>query len=523
MKRLHRLSPFLLSLALLSTPVAAQDLPAETSAVLRARISGAAPELRLGGETWRASDQLACFYERRSFAPAWSGGRGLRPEADELLAALAAAREDGLRPEDYRTDPLRQLVDQLRRRPAAGSPAEVDLLLTDAFLTFGAHLLNGKVNPEALYADCSVNPEARDLATVLEEALGRGEVRTALADLAPVHPGYRSLREALRRYRDAVARETSLPPVAGPTLRPGDRDPRIRALRQHLTADARADGAPPVPPPAGDPEVFDPGLEEAVRAYQDRHGIVVDGIVGPSTLGKVQETPEQHVREIEINLERWRWLPRDPGERHILVNIAGFRLDAYEAGRHSLGMRVIVGKPATRTPIFSDRMEYIVLNPYWYVPQSIAQNELWPKQRRDPSYFRRNGFEVLSNGRLRQKAGPDNALGRLKLIFPNRYNVYLHDTPARSLFDRTVRSFSHGCIRVERPVDLAAWALNDPRWTPEALQAELDTRQRRQVPLAETLPVHIGYWTAWVDESGVLQGGRDIYKRDADLIDTLRL
>ncbi|HEX7181838.1 MAG TPA: L,D-transpeptidase family protein [Thermoanaerobaculia bacterium] len=499
----------------------AEDLPGtdQGRVVLRARFpaSGAAPRLALEGQRFQGSPELPCFYERRGFVPAWSEGGTLRREVQELLAALAAAEDDGLRAEDYRPAALARLTAALRSHPEAGGLADLDLLLSDAFLTFAAHLRNGQVNPGAIYRDCALKRDPADLATVLEEALTAGRVRAALAGLAPPHRGYGLLREALGRYRRIAARGGPEPVPPGPTLRAGDRGERVAALRTRLAEAALSDAAEPLPA-AEIPDLFDDPLEEAVRGFQRRHGLEDDGVAGPATLAELDQRAEDHVRQIEVNLERWRWLPRDLGRRHVLVNIAAFRLDAVEDGRSALDMRVIVGKPYTRTPMFSSAMEAVILNPSWYVPRSIAVNEIFPKARKDPSYLRRGGYEVLSGSRLRQKPGPQNALGRVKFVFPNRFNVYLHDTPARTLFDRTVRTFSHGCIRIEKPFDLAVWALRDePQWTPEAIRAGIDAGRERRVPLRRTLPVHVAYWTAWVNEGGTLRLGRDVYERDAEL------
>jgi murein L,D-transpeptidase YcbB/YkuD len=506
MKHSRRL-PLLGLLALvpfLSAAQPAQDLSIITTAVLRARISGSAPALHLDAAAWRAAEPLACFYERRSFAPAWSDARGLLPAADELLAALAAAGDDGLRPEDYRAEALLRSLQPVRQRPTPGDLAEADLLLTDAFLRFAEHLRHGKVNPNALYSDCSLAADEADLADLLEKTLAAGRIRPALGELAPPHPEYRRLRDALRRYR-IVATAAA-------------RDPRVETLRERLAADARADGAAAIEPPEGAPEIVDPPLEQAIRAFQERHGLTPDGIAGPATLGEINQSPADHVRQIAVNLERWRWMPRDLGVRHVLVNIAGFRLEAVENGRRALDMRVIVGKPYTRTPMFSSRMTAVAFNPSWYVPTSIATKELYPKARRDPSYFRRNGYQVLTGGRIRQVPGAGNALGRIKFLFPNRFGVYLHDTPSHSLFGQTVRTFSHGCIRIEKPLEMAAWVLgNDSKWTPEAIEAAIATGRERTIPLPDPIAVHVAYWTAWVDDAGVLQVGRDVYGRDAEL------
>lgn len=345
--------------------------------------------------------------------------------------------------------------------------------------------------------------------------LGAQEVASAPLDgPAPAHEGYERLEEALERYRRITDRAEPDPVPSGPALKPGAEGDRVEALRARLAAAAEAEGADPLPD-TDRPELFDAWLEEAVRAFQERHGLQADGIAGASTLAELNRTAEDQIRKIELNLERWRRMPVDLGERHILVNIAAFRLDAIEDGRSVLDMRVIVGRTHTPTPVVSSAIESVVLNPSWYVPKSIASKEIWPKGR---SYIRRNGFEVLPDGKLRQRPGPNNSLGQVKFRFPNRFGVYLHDTPSRSLFDRTFRALSHGCVRVERPEDLAAWVLrDDPQWTSEGIQEALDAGRERSVKLLEPIPVHIAYWTAWVDDYGTLWFGQDVYDLDGEL------
>lgn len=514
----HLLAFATLALAAVSSPAAAQTPPApdDIRVILRSLLpaSGAAPWLAVEGQGFRAAPDIVCFYNRRGFTPAWSEGGALRPQAGELLTALASAADDGLRPEDYRVEALKRRVEAARSHPEAGELADLDLLLSDAFLSFATHLRNGKVNPEAVYRDCKVSRDAGDLAAALEEAVTTGGARITLAGLAPPQRGYELLRQALGRYRRIAGQGGSEPVPPGPSLRAGDRGERVVALRTRLANAADADAAGTVPL-AESPDLFDSPLEEAVRSFQRRHGLEDDGVAGAATLTELNQRAEDHVRQIEVNLERWRWLPRDFGQRYVLVNVAGLRLEAVEDGRTAFDMRIIVGKPYTRTPMFSSAINAVVLNPSWYVPQSIAVNEIFPKARKDPSYLSRGGYEVTGS-RIRQKPGPQNALGRIKFVFPSRFGVYLHDTPARALFGRTVRTFSHGCIRIEKPFDLAVWALReDPRWTPEAIRAVIDSGKERSVPLPRTIPVHVAYWTAWVDDHGILQLGRDVYSRDA--------
>jgi murein L,D-transpeptidase YcbB/YkuD len=520
MSHLFSLLPFV-TLALLGLPSPATQTPPapdEIRFILRGLFpaSGAAPRLEVEGQGFQASPDLFCFYDRRGFAPVWSEGGTPGPRAGELLAALASAADDGLRPEDYRVEALAHRVAAARSRPEAGEMADLDLLLSDAFLTFAAHLRNGKVNPEAIYRDCKVSRDDGDLAAALEEAVTTGGVRTTLAGLAPPQRGYELLRQALGRYRRIAGQGGSQLVPAGPTLRAGDQGERVAALRARLDEAAEADAGEPVPATES-PDLFDASLEGAVRGFQRRHGLEEDGAAGPATLAELNQRAEDHVWQIRVNLERWRWLPRDLGQRYVLVNIAGFRLEAVEDGQTALAMRIIVGKPYTRTPMFSSAINAVVLNPSWYVPQSIAVNEIFPTARKDPSYLSRGGYEVTGS-RIRQKPGPQNALGQIKFVFPSRFGVYLHDTPSRTLFGRTIRTFSHGCIRIEKPFDLAVWALReDPRWTPEAIRAAIDAGEERSVRLPRTIPVHVAYWTAWVDDRGTLQLGRDVYGRDADL------
>ncbi len=513
-------------------PVRAQEAPPQPSLpqtlqlILRARFpaSGKPPELPAAGGSFRAAPGLPCFYDRRKYAPAWVGDQGVRPDADELIAALTDAPADGLDPERYRLADLRQRLTQVKNAPNPGDLAEIDLRLSDAFLRLAADLRNGAVNPDLIYSDCEIDIPEVDLPAALESALATGRVRQALADLAPTHAGYKALKAALARYRALAARGGWPAVPEGPPLKlkPGDRDDRVAAVRARL--EASGDLAPNASPPEAK-DLFDAPLQAALVKFQDEHGLDADGKIGKGTVAALNVPAEQRVRQIEINLDRWRWLPRDLGERYIMVNIAGFHLDVVEGGRPVLAMKIVAGKPSTRTPMFTGRMVNVVFNPYWNVPSDIARKEVLPKIAREPGYQGSEGFEVLhtKNGvEVRQKPGPKNSLGRVKFLFPNRFNVYLHDTPARALFSRTVRGFSHGCMRIEKPVELAEYLLkDDPAWTPEKIAATLDKGRETWVTIPKPLPVHVVYWTAWVDDAGTLQLRDDLYGRDKPLLKIL--
>jgi len=521
------------------SPLGAQEqaqpsLPQRLQPILRARFpaSGEPPELPAADGAFRATPALPCFYDRRQYAPAWTDERGMRLDAEDLIAALGDAPADGLDPERYRLADLRQRLAQAESRPAPDDLAEIDLRLTDAFLRLAADLRYGAVNPELIYADCEIDIPEVDLPAALESALAAGRVRPALAELAPAHAGYRALKAALAQSRSLAAKGGWPAVPDGPPLRPGGRDERVALLRARLEASgdlppetpvaSEASPAPPPPPMARD--LFDAPLQAALRRFQERHGLD-PGALGKATLAALNVPAEQRVRQIEINLDRWRWLPRDLGERYIMVNIAGFALDLVDGGRPALSMKVVAGKPTTLTPMFTGRMTNIVLNPYWNVPANLVKKEVLPHMQRDPGYADREGFEVTRNGsriEVRQKPGPKNALGKVKFLFPNRFDVYLHDTPSRSLFSRTVRSFSHGCIRLEKPVALAEYLLkDDPAWTPERIAAALARGRERWVAIPRPLPVHLVYWTAWVDGAGTLQLRDDLYGRDKPLLGIL--
>ncbi|HEY4596621.1 MAG TPA: L,D-transpeptidase family protein, partial [Thermoanaerobaculia bacterium] len=464
-------------------------------------------------------------YQRRQYAPAWINDKGVRPDADELIAALADAPADGLDAERYRLADLRQRLVQAKGAPNSppnpGDLAEIDLRLSDAFLRFAADLHNGAVNPELIYGDCELDIPETDLSATLESALAAGHVRQSLAELAPAHAGYKALKAALAQYRALAARGGWPAVPEGPPLKPGDRGERVAALRARL--EASGDLAPDASP-AEARDLFDAPLQAALVKFQDRHGLDPDGKMGKGTLAALDVPAEQRVRQIEINLDRWRWLPRDlgdPGERYIMVNIAGFHLDVMDGGKSVLAMKVVAGKPTTRTPMFSGRMTNVVLNPYWNVPPDIARKEVLPRIAREPGYAEKEGLEVQGT-EVRQKPGPQNSLGRVKFLFPNRFNVYLHDTPARALFSRTVRSFSHGCIRIEKPVELAEYLLqDDPRWTPEKIAATIAKGREAWITIPRPLPVHLVYWTAWVDDAGTVQLRDDLYGRDKPLLKIL--
>jgi murein L,D-transpeptidase YcbB/YkuD len=439
--------------------------------------------------------------------------------AHEALALLSDAAADGLAPHDYDAAAL------AARLPDAAWAAALEAALQ----RYLRHLHAGRVSPRELgFRVVATPPSDAELAQRLAAAAARGALAPLVDDLRPPLAQYRHLRAALARYR-LLADGTPLPALPalgiGPAVPPGQEDAAAAALRQRLIAfgDLSAQALSP------DPGGYDAVLADAVRRFQARHGLEPDGVLGRATLAELNVAPALRVRQIELALERLRWLPRRSGRPVIAVNIPMYRLWAWDRGadddRPSLSMGVIVGKAMrTRTPVFADELRYLVFRPYWNVPRSIVRDELLPAIARDPTYLARHDMELSSVPgdelpRIRQRPGPKNALGLVKFIFPNDANVYLHGTPAPQLFARSRRDFSHGCVRVEDPAALAHWLLQgQPDWSREAIVAAMEGGSTRQVDLPEPVPVLLYYLTAMVaPEDGTLRFAADVYGHDRAL------
>jgi murein L,D-transpeptidase YcbB/YkuD len=421
--------------------------------------------------------------------------------------------------------------------------ADLDLLFSDAFLMLSSHMLVGKVNPQTVHAEWTANRRQQQMESVLRDALERSDITGTLDLLRPADPAYRKLMNA-RQDLTRLLGQPWLPLASRPTIRPGDRDERLSEIRRRLSllGELAQEAAM-----ATDPLDYDAELESSVMRFQARHGLEPDGLIGPDTLTALNLMPVERLRQIDATLERWRWLPESLGKTYVLVNIAGFELKMVENGEEVLRKRVIVGQPFRQTPVFSDRIRYLVFNPDWTVPRTVMIQDQLPQIVRDPDYLSRLNISVYRGwGADRQKVdpldvdwsslnrnnfpyqlvqepGPQNALGQVKFMFPNQYDVYLHDTPGRGLFTRSERSFSSGCIRVEQPFDLAQRLLaGSPDWSREKIDRVVSEAEPRTVLLPEPVPVHIQYWTSWVDSEGRLQFRNDLYNRDARLIDQLR-
>ena len=536
------------SMLIIVTSLSAQPVPDQIQEFLRTRIetAGAQPIIVIGDERIYASVVLPQFYERRAYWPAWCDDKGISPQADALIDAINDARLEGLEPHDYHLTSLERACTELRADLEKKVPldqerfADFDLLVTDAFLIYASHLLAGRINPETIDPEWRANRREVDFADVLQKALDTRRVRETLRELLPEYPGYWRLRSALPVYREIATRGGWSVLPEGPAIKKGATGEQVMVLCErlraegYLSAEARCD-------------IFDEQVEAAVKQFQKCNGLDSDGVVGAATRAALNVPASERVKHILVNLERWRWLPQDLGDRYIIINIANFELDIVEGDTTVLNMRAVVGRPYRRTPVFTDRMTYIVLNPCWHVPRMIATKDILPLIRKDTTYLAKQNIKVFRgtgasqavidpltinwsivtegnfNFTLRQDPGPTNALGRMKFMFPNKYNVYIHDTPAKDLFAKADRGFSSGCIRIEKPFELAEYLLKkDTYWTPERLHSAVRQPIEQTIRLKDPILVHLLYWTAWLDDDGSIQLRSDIYGRDQILYDALQ-
>lgn len=514
-------------------------LAADEAIVSRIEAMEAGFPVQVLGSRLMAHKALSAFYGANGYRPVWQSAELRR----QLIDSVERASHDGLNPADYHADILSGLALRPMGDFSEDLRADLDLLFSDAFLMLSSHMLVGKVNPQTIHAEWTANRRQRHMESVLNEALERSNITGTLDSLRPADPAYRKLMDA-RQNLTRLLGQPWLPLASRPTIRPGDRDERLSEIRRRLSllGELEQEAAN-----AADPLIYEAELEAAVRRFQARHGLESDGIVGQDTLTALNLLPVERLRQIDATLERWRWLPESLGDTYVLVNIAGYELTMVENGEEVLRQRVIVGQPFRQTPVFSDRIRYLVFNPTWTVPRKLMIQDQLPQILRDPDYLSRLNISVYRGWgadrekvdplsvdwsslnrnnfpyQLVQEPGPQNALGQVKFMFPNQYDVYLHDTPGRGLFAKVARSFSSGCIRVEQPFDLAERLLaSAPGWSREKIDRVVSGAEPQTVVLPASVPVHIQYWTSWVDSEGRLQFRNDLYNRDARLIDQLR-
>lgn len=506
---------------------------------LRTQISeGLTSASRVAGEALTQPEQLKSLYASRDYQPLWlDQNHELTPAAQRWWQALFAVKAEGLSATDYHVPALTRLL-----RQAASRAALVELLLSDAFLSYAHDQLQGRLTPDQVDPDWQNYATSADGLALLRQATASAEqMEAVLMALPPPYSGYADLRLALAQYRMLAAQGGWSKIEPGETLRPGDDNPRIAQIRQRLLASAELSE----PDKVADTHL-DATLAADISRFQSRHGLRADGTMGPSTLAAMNVSAAQRIWQIRLNMERWRWAPRGLGDRYILVNAGGYELQVVEKAQEVMRMLVIVGAPNRPTPVFKASMRYLVLNPTWTVPRSLAVEDVLPKIRRNPGYLKQHNIHVLTSHEgtwqevdpqtinwaklnkdnfpyyLREEAGPLNPLGKIKFMFPNAYDVYLHDTPAHQLFDSPTRGFSAGCIRVQDALGLAEYLLRNSGWDRQKLQTTLATGKTTTINLPKAMPIYIGYWTAWVAPDGSIQFRQDPYGRDLRLARALR-
>ena len=482
---------------------------------------------------------LAAIYHESGAEPLWVSNDGPGKQADIILKYLKKAGDDGLEPADYQVDERARLWADL----SLESLAKLDTLLTFNMVKYVHDISYGQLKPYMVDPELFAEAGERgfDPLAMVETIQATENLDDFFQSLPPNHRQYKGLKKGLVHYVHMKYSGEWQDLSGRKSIRPGDVDERIIEIRKRI--DLLENG---IVDNADDEHssVYDKDLVEKVILFQQNHGLEQDGIIGRKTMQELNKSPEDRLAQIKVNMARWRWQDHTLGDKYILVNIANYKLYTYDAGKIQFSMPVIVGKFQHQTPVFSDRIKYLELNPFWNVPPSIAINEQLPELKKNASYLVEKNIRLFSNWqedgveldstaidwhqilpfqmarfKLRQDPGPTNALGRVKFVFPNRYSVYLHDTPTKRLFSEQTRSFSHGCIRVSEPEKLAVFLLNkkDSEWDKEQVDDLIQLGKRKVVRIRPPLPVHITYQTVWVDKNDQIIFNRDVYGRDAKL------
>ena len=493
------------------------------------------------GEQLFSDVMLPDLYESFAYQLIWKDSLHRK----NALHALASSDQDGLVPETYHLKAIQELL--LQNSDDYEIKAGIDLLITDGIILYGTHLLNGKTDPRTLEPTLSYNERSlsQDLLLDMRKKLLKGEVDSIVSSLRPPSQYYKAMMKGLAFY-EAIADTGAWKriSISEKKLEPGNAYPEIPKIRKRMAAELdlvstdylQGDDS------TADRRHYDRTLELAVQRFQMRHGLNPDGVIGKGTIEAMNIPVEEKVKLLKANMERARWIHHDLDSNYVLVNIAGYDLRLVKGDTLCWETRVMTGKIATATPVFKDEMQYVEFNPFWTVPFSISNGEILPKLKSDPAYLRRNNMDLLSMSGtavpvssvdfskfsskmpyiLRQGPGGGNALGRVKFLFPNKFSIYLHDTPSRSLFAREARAFSHGCIRVEDPLKLASLVLHDQGFSTQKIDSIVNTGKNFRVNLKKKLPVLITYATAFADQD-LVYFYKDVYKRDDELMKALGL
>jgi murein L,D-transpeptidase YcbB/YkuD len=486
---------------------------------IKAKLNGPKPA-KIDDDQWAHTKRLYQIYGQN---PLWLTTDGLhKTRTKALMDAILGANADGMRMDDYPIGPLAQAVGTIKqtKTPTADQLADADVMLTASYVALGEDLITGQIDPRTVQQAWHVNPEEENVDSALVRNLRYEHLDRALTTMRPTDDDYLGLSKELQHWRQIVAKGgwKPVPSVSG-NIKPGaTASPALlSAIRARLAAEGIGVTGDSGQTGTANTTTYDRSLAGAIANFQTRHSINVDSALGKETIDALNVPASYRLAQIAANMERYRWLPRSFGSRYIFVNVPAFHLEAYDSGQKVLEMKVIVGQEYEdkATPVFADSMETVVFRPYWNVPPTIAAKEIFPKGE---AYMAANNMEVFNDGGqrgVRQRPGPKNALGYVKFLFPNDFNIYLHDTPNHDLFNKDVRAFSHGCIRLEKPAELAQWVLG---WPADKVEKSMrDGPDNSAVKIPHKIPVYITYFTTFIN-NGQLYFGNDLYNRDDKLV-----
>ena len=489
------------------------EVPEITSLTTSENIKKTAGDLDLDPAT-------LAYYENHDFQPIWND-RELR---EDLFSQIENIDGDGLSPEDYHYTALQEILSQLQDA-SSEKRTEAEILLTEAFLKLSDHLYSGKTDPRKLHEIWGTPLNAVNTDSLLQVAINENEVREILEKLRPKTEHYTGLKRKLRDVKSDNSKSSVEKIAFEKMVRPGENSPIIPPVTRKLQELKYLEKA-------SDSSLYDHTIQQAIKSFQKDHALEVDGIIGAGTVSELNKTKEERIRQIEVNLERWRWYPRDLGDHYILINIADFELTRVRNGEVEDSHKVMVGTQSRKTPVFSDKIKYVVLNPTWTIPPTIRKRDVIPGMRKNSNYLKSKNIDVYSGGQkldpasinwnssepynytYRQESGPTNPLGIVKIIYPNEYLIYLHDTPSKNLFSKNSRAQSSGCVRVEGALELAKFLLDDqPEYTSEAIDGMLESGETKELAVKKDVKVHHFYWTAFTKNDS-LYFRNDIYDLD---------
>lgn len=479
-------------------------------------------------------EDLQRLYSARNFQPIWATEEPASPLLEMAFTFIASAETEGLDRRDHQLHQLRQLHRQSGQSQSIA--AELELQTTHAVMTLARELSRGRLSATAADSDWHIPQPSFDAVAFLHEAIKSNHLQQSLHNLSPQKSDYQLLKHTLARYQQHIIDHANWIHIpATPSIHPNATHEIIPLIRERIAQAYAVDGIAEYQLISSTSQRYDEALVSAIKTFQIQHGLNADGIIGKNTIRALNIPLAWKIRQLRINMERLRWLPKDLGKRYVMVNTTGFRLTAVEQNKHIFNMRIIVGRDYRSTPSFNGALSHMILNPYWNVPASIATKDLLPKQQKDPSFFASGNFKIFSNHSrnetldpstinwhtikkgfpyvLRQDPGAHNALGRIKFMLPNSFDIYLHDTPSKSLFQKDIRTFSSGCIRLEKPLELAAFALGEESVSEDFLET-IESGKTKTIHLRKPLPIYLVYSTAWVDEHEKVHFSPDIYGRD---------